>query len=55
LLIHLQHLLGQKRKQVVDHVGLLLLRNEVALGVFGQTGIDAGQDFLELGGLVKLL
>jgi hypothetical protein len=55
LLVHLQHLLGQERQQVVDNVGLLLLRNEVALGVFRQKGIDAGQDFLELEGLTPTL
>ena len=48
LLVHLQHLLGQERQQVVDHVGLLLLRNEVTLGIFGLTGIDAGKNFFEL-------
>jgi hypothetical protein len=41
-------LLGQESQQVVDHVRLLLLRNKVALGVFGQAGLDAGQDIIEL-------
>ncbi len=49
--------MGHEKISLIDlrefRIGLLLLRNEVALSVLGQAGFDACQDFLEIGGLVK--
>ena len=55
LLVHLQHPLRQEGQQIVHHIRLFLIGDEVASLVFGQAGLHLGQDFGELVLGVELL
>ena len=55
LLVHLQHPLRQEGEKIVDHIRLLLLGDEAARFVPGQSVLHAGQDLIVLSLGIELL